>query len=92
MSKKPDRDQVINHIIPDLKNTLGITNFRIYNAIEDDPYMDDLIKGNNNVKLIIDVGFIWWRDWEEISFDKLTVDDVARYLRDFIHEVGKAVK
>lgn len=92
ISKKPDRDQVINHILPDLKNTLGITNFRIYNAIEDAPYVADLIKGNNNVKFIIDVGFIWYRDWEAIPFDKLTADDVGRYLTDFINEVGKAVQ
>jgi len=92
MSEKPSSSKVINQILPDLKDTLGISMFRIYNAVKDAPYVADLISGDRDTKFIVDVGFLWWRDWEQIGLDALTGDDVSRYLTDFIDQVGEAVK
>lgn len=92
MSEKPSSSKVINQILPDLKDTLGISMFRIYNAVKDAPYVADLISGDRDTKFIVDVGFLWWRDNEQIGLDALTGDDVSRYLTDFIDQVGEAVK
>eukprot|EP00751_Fragilariopsis_kerguelensis_P013727 CAMPEP_0170771926 /NCGR_PEP_ID=MMETSP0733-20121128/8357_1 /TAXON_ID=186038 /ORGANISM="Fragilariopsis kerguelensis, Strain L26-C5" /LENGTH=393 /DNA_ID=CAMNT_0011113793 /DNA_START=169 /DNA_END=1350 /DNA_ORIENTATION=+ len=92
MSEKPSKSKIIDQILPNLKDTLGISKFRFYNAVEDAPYVADLISGNRDTKLIVDVGFIWYRDSEQIKLYDLTSDDVSRYLTDYIDEVGETVK
>mmetsp|Transcript_3650 Transcript_3650/g.4113 ORF Transcript_3650/g.4113 Transcript_3650/m.4113 type:complete len:396 (-) Transcript_3650:31-1218(-) len=92
MSEKPSKSKVIDQILPDLKDTLGISMFRIYNAVKDAPYVAYLISGNRKTKFIVDIGTIWYRDSEQIKLDALTSDNVSRYLTDYIDEVGETVK
>eukprot|EP00957_Ditylum_brightwellii_P030071 2276382-Ditylum_brightwellii.AAC.1 len=54
MSVKPTFDTVTNKVVPNLQNTLGISNFRIYNANEEAEYIATLIKENNDITFIVD--------------------------------------
>ena len=92
MSEKPSNSKMIEQILPNLKDTLGISMFRFYNAVNDAPYVADLIRGMEDTKFIVGVGFIWYRDSERKDFYKLSSGDVSRYLTDYINDVGKTVK
>eukprot|EP00957_Ditylum_brightwellii_P004232 321444-Ditylum_brightwellii.AAC.1 len=91
MSTKPSSDTILNQVIPNLKR-LSITNFRMYNADEDAEYVAALIKANPDLKLVVDTGYLMYRESEGIQYWDLTSEVVARYLTDYINEVGGKVK
>mmetsp|Transcript_47773 Transcript_47773/g.72235 ORF Transcript_47773/g.72235 Transcript_47773/m.72235 type:complete len:374 (-) Transcript_47773:111-1232(-) len=92
MSVKPTFDTVTNKVVPNLQNTLGISNFRIYNANEEAEYIATLIKENNDITFIVDTGYLWYRESERVVLADLTSDIVTRYLNDYINDVGEKVK